>query len=121
MEELNNSSAKVAGHVDELVNALALQIRFSYTKLEPQSHTLIRLCKHLVNALVLLFSNKELAVSVSQEYLTRLLQELAHRLLDPNLQVLECGQQLSKALNVAMVKVLENSDRNATYRQVYII
>ncbi|CAG8608892.1 3275_t:CDS:2, partial [Paraglomus occultum] len=113
-KELNNSSAKVAGHVDELVNALALQIRFSYTKLEPQAHTLIRLCKHLVNALVLLFSNKELALSVSQEYLTRLLQELAHRLLDPNLQVLECGQQLSKALNVAMVKVLENSDRNAT-------
>ncbi|CAG8507139.1 14043_t:CDS:10, partial [Dentiscutata heterogama] len=114
-KHLNNSPESIIPYVDELVNALTIQVRMSYTQLDPQSQTLVRLCKHLVNALVLLFSNKNLALAVSQESLERLLSELAHRLLDLNLQVLEAGQQLSKALNVSMVKVLENSNRNATY------
>ncbi|KAG9290927.1 hypothetical protein G9A89_011077 [Geosiphon pyriformis] len=114
-KELNGSPTKVIEHVDELVNALSLQIHMTYPQIEPQKHTLIRQCKHLVNALVLLFSSKELAPAISQDSLVILLQELAARLLDPALQSLDCGQQLSKALNVAMVKVLENSDRNSTY------
>ncbi|CAG8817495.1 22094_t:CDS:1, partial [Racocetra persica] len=115
-KHLNTSPESIIPYVDELVNALTIQVRMSYTQLDPQSQILVRLCKHLVNALVLLFSNKNLALAVSQESLERLLSELAHRLLDLNLQVLEAGQQLSKALNVSMVKVLENSNRNATYR-----
>ncbi|CAG8638343.1 14946_t:CDS:10, partial [Gigaspora margarita] len=114
-KHLNNSPESIIPYVDELVNALTIQVRMSYTQLDPQSQVLVRLCKHLVNALVLLFSNKNLALAVSQESLERLLSELAHRLLDLNLQALEAGQQLSKALNVSMVKVLENSNRNATY------
>ncbi|CAG8484013.1 10579_t:CDS:10 [Racocetra fulgida] len=117
-KHLNTSPESIIPYVDELVNALTIQVRMSYTQLDPQSQILVRLCKHLVNALVLLFSNKNLALAVSQESLERLLSELAHRLLDLNLQVLEAGQQLSKALNVSMVKVLENSNRNATYREV---
>ncbi|KAF0542990.1 ARM repeat-containing protein [Gigaspora margarita] len=114
-KHLNNSPESIIPYVDELVNALTIQVRMSYTQLDPQSQVLVRLCKHLVNALVLLFSNKNLALAVSQESLERLLSELAHRLLDLNLQALEAGQQLSKALNVSMVKVLENSNRNTTY------
>ncbi|CAG8557067.1 17160_t:CDS:10, partial [Dentiscutata erythropus] len=113
-KHLNNSPESIIPYVDELVNALTIQVRMSYTQLDPQSQTLVRLCKHLVNALVLLFSNKNLALAVSQESLERLLSELAHRLLDLNLQVLEAGQQLSKALNVSMVKVLENSNQKSS-------
>ncbi|CAI2179034.1 13105_t:CDS:10 [Funneliformis geosporum] len=113
-KHLNTSPESIIPDVDELVNALAFQVRISYTQLQPQSQSLIRLCKHLVNALVLLFSNKNLALAVSQDSLDRLLSELAHRLLDPNLSVVDGGQQLSKALNVSMVKVLENSNRNRT-------
>ncbi|CAB4441999.1 unnamed protein product [Rhizophagus irregularis] len=114
-KQLNTSPESIIRNVDELVNALAIQLRISYTQLKPQSPSLIRLCKHLVNALVLLFSNKDLASAVSQDSLDRLLSELAHRLLDPNLTVVDGGSQLSKAINVSMVKVLEHSNRNRTY------
>ncbi|CAG8520285.1 7962_t:CDS:10 [Acaulospora colombiana] len=113
-KHLNNSPESLIPSVNDIVNALTVQVRISYTKLDARSQILVRLCKHLVNALVLLFSNKDLALAVSQESLDSLLTELAHRLLDPNLQALESGQQLSKALNVSMVKVLDNSNRNAT-------
>ncbi|KAI8334829.1 armadillo-type protein [Chlamydoabsidia padenii] len=98
-----------------LINAITLQVRLVYSTVDPRSPVTTRLCKHLVNALVLLFSNRDLAVVVSQDGLHHLLQELAHRLLDQNMLSLESGPQLSKALNVAMVKVLENSERNATF------
>ncbi|RIA95528.1 armadillo-type protein [Glomus cerebriforme] len=114
-KHLNASPESIIPDVDELVNALAFQLRISYTQLQPQSQSLIRLCKHLVNALVLLFSNKDLASAVSQDSLDRLLSELAHRLLDPNLTAVDGGAQLSKAINVSMVKVLEHSNRNRTY------
>ncbi|CAH1762423.1 9128_t:CDS:10 [Entrophospora sp. SA101] len=114
-KNLNSAPESILPHADEIVRSLALKVRLSYSQLETSSPTLVRLCKHLVNALVLLFSNKDLAMAVSQEALDTLLSELARRLLDPKLQELESGQQLSKALNVSMVKVLENSNRNATY------
>ncbi|GET04485.1 microtubule associated protein [Rhizophagus clarus] len=114
-KQLNTSPESIIRNVDELVNALAIQLRISYTQLKPQSPSLVRLCKHLVNALVLLFSNKDLALAVSQDSLDRLLSELAHRLLDPNLTAVDGGSQLSKAINVSMVKVLEHSNRNRTY------
>ncbi|RUP25535.1 hypothetical protein BC936DRAFT_138829, partial [Jimgerdemannia flammicorona] len=118
---LNTSSDIVLPHVDPLVSAITLQVRLAYTALDTRSPSLTRLCKHLVNALVLLFSNRDLAMTVSQESLHQLLQELAHRLLDQNMLALEPGPQLSKALNVAMVKVLENSNRNATVSALLLI
>lgn len=118
---LNESPDIVLPHVDSLVNAITLQVRLAYTALDTRSPSLTRLCKHLVNALVLLFSSRDLAMAVSQGSLHQLLQELAYRLLDQNMLALEPGPQLSKALNVAMVKVLENSNRNATVRYAFYL
>src|ERR1043165_4986439 len=78
---LNTSPESIIPDVNELVTALAVQLRISYTQLQQQSQSLIRLCKHLVNALVLLFSNKDLASAVSQDSLDRLFSKLEHRLL----------------------------------------
>jgi cytoskeleton-associated protein 5 len=111
---LSTQPDMVIPDVDPLVNAITLQVRLAFSALDGRSAPLTRLCKHLVNALVLLFSNRQLASHVSQDALHRLLQELAHRLLDVDMLSVETGPQLSKALNVAMVKVLEFSDRNAS-------
>ncbi|KAM3584347.1 hypothetical protein VKS41_003168 [Umbelopsis sp. WA50703] len=111
---LSTQPEMVIPDVDALVNAITLQVRLAFSALDGRSAPLTRLCKHLVNALVLLFSNRQLATHVSQDALHRLLQELAHRLLDVDMLSVETGPQLSKALNVAMVKVLEFSDRNAS-------
>jgi cytoskeleton-associated protein 5 len=102
--------------IENLVNAITLQVRIAYPAVDPRQPATTRLCKHLVNALVLLFSNRDLACAVPLEPLRHLLQELTHRLLDQKMLQLESGPQLSKALNVAMVKVLENSKRNITFR-----
>lgn len=103
-------------YLEALIKAITFQVRLVYSSIDPRQPASTRLCKHLVNALVLLFSNRELASAVSQDALYHLLQELAHRLLDQRMLALESGPQLSKALNVAMVKILENSKRNVTFR-----
>ncbi|KAI8350708.1 armadillo-type protein [Mortierella sp. GBAus27b] len=111
----------VIPHVNELVNAHTLQIRLAYTGLEQRNQSTTRVCKHLVNSLVGIFSNKQLAMKVQSDPLYNLLHELATRLLDENLGKVESGQQLAKALNVTMVKVLENSNRNATFSALLLI
>ncbi|KAI9004872.1 armadillo-type protein [Phycomyces nitens] len=112
---LVNKPDLVMADIEPLVNAITLQVRLAYSSIDTQRAFSTRLCKHLVSALVMLFSNRELACAVSQNALNLLLQELAHRLLDQRMLALESGLQLSKALNVAMVKVLENTQRNATF------
>ncbi|KAI8071463.1 armadillo-type protein [Gongronella butleri] len=118
---LNTQPDLILPDTDQLINAITLQVRLAYTSVDPASPVTTRLCKHLVNALVLFFSNNRLASSVPQTALQHLLQELAHRLLDQNMLALESGPQLSKALNVAMVKVLENSQKNATFSALLTI
>ncbi|KAF9908102.1 Microtubule-associated protein, microtubule dynamics during spindle orientation [Linnemannia zychae] len=108
-------------HINDLVNAHTLQIRLAYTGLEQRNNSTTRVCKHLVNSLVSIFSNKQLASRVHSDRLYNLLHELASRLLDKNLDKVESGQQLAKALNVTMVKVLENSNRNATFNALLLI
>lgn len=108
-------------HINELVNAHTLQIRLAYTGLEQKNNSTTRVCKHLVNSLVGIFSNKELASNVQTDTLYNLLHELASRLMDKNLEGVESGPQLSRAMNVTMVKVLENSDRNSAFSALLLI
>ncbi|KAI8994916.1 armadillo-type protein [Pilobolus umbonatus] len=116
LDKLLTQNPEVILHdITALINAITLQVKLAYTFVDPRQPAGTRLCKHLVNALVLIFSNRDLAYSVSQDSLHHLLQELAARLLDQKMLSLESGPQLSKALNVAMVKVLENSNRNVTF------
>jgi cytoskeleton-associated protein 5 len=43
------------------------------------------------------------------------MEELLRRLLDENLAKLEFGPQLLKALNILMLKILENCDKNDSF------
>ncbi|KAL9553831.1 hypothetical protein MBANPS3_003097 [Mucor bainieri] len=112
---LSHNPEAILPDIEALINAITLQVRIAYSSVDPRQPATTRLCKHLVNALVMLFSNRDLACAVPQISLNHLLQELSHRLLDQKMLALESGPQLSKALNVAMVKVLENSARNVTF------
>ncbi|KAG0348125.1 Microtubule-associated protein, microtubule dynamics during spindle orientation [Podila humilis] len=111
----------VIPHINELVNAHTLQIRLAYTGLEQKNNSTTRVCKHLVNSLVSIFSNKELASTVQTDTLYNLLHELASRLMDKNLEGVESGPQLSKAMNVTMIRVLENSNRNSVFSALLLI
>ncbi|CAO3595984.1 unnamed protein product [Absidia cylindrospora] len=112
---LNTSPEMILPEMETLVKALTLQVRVAYSMVASPDPMTTRLCKHIVNTLVLLFSKCDLAVAVAKETLVSLLEELASRLLDERILSLESGPQLSKALNVAMVKILENCQRNITF------
>lgn len=105
----------VIPHIDQLINAVTLQTRLAFTAPDVGSQALQRVCKHLVNVLIQVFSKEDLAKVLSRDSLYQLMQELLHRLLDPNLSALEHGPQLARALNVLMVRILETTDRNASF------
>jgi cytoskeleton-associated protein 5 len=113
---LSTSYQSVSSHIDEIVSAITLQVRIAFTAADVTSPGTGRLCKHLVNVLVQTFSISELAKSLTRDSVFHCMQEVLHRLLDPNLQSLDQGPQLSRALNVLMVRILENSNRNMSFK-----
>ncbi|KAJ3032355.1 Microtubule-associated protein, microtubule dynamics during spindle orientation, partial [Rhizophlyctis rosea] len=113
LEKIIASSTELAlPHVNEIVPGLTLQIRLAFTASDVTSAGVSRLCKHLINVLVQIFSVPELARALGKGELHTCIFELLHRLLDPVLQQLDQGQQLARALNMLMVRVLDNAGRN---------
>jgi cytoskeleton-associated protein 5 len=111
----------ILGQLNHMVNSITLQVRLAFTSpilFGPEPATLLRLCKHLVNVLVQMFSNKPLAAELSRDTMHQLLSELLARLIDPSLQqkLGEHGGQLVRALNVLMLRILENCDKNRVFR-----
>ncbi|KAI9595885.1 armadillo-type protein [Syncephalis fuscata] len=107
--------SKIIPFVNELVKAITLQIDISFTSLDTESQTFVKLCKHLMNCLVQLFSKREIATEVTEDYLHQLLKELLRRLLDQSLQQWETGAQLTRALNILMIRILDNTRRDVAF------
>ncbi|KAI9333804.1 armadillo-type protein [Obelidium mucronatum] len=105
----------VVCYINEIVSAVTLQIRIAFGAADVSSAGTMRLCKHLVNTLVQIYSNPQIAKSIQRVSLHQCVQELLNRLLDPSLQNMDQGPQLAKALNVLMVRVLDNTDRNLSF------
>ncbi|KAJ3195014.1 Microtubule-associated protein, microtubule dynamics during spindle orientation [Irineochytrium annulatum] len=115
---LTNSTVSIRPHLDEVISAITLQIRIAFTAADIASAGTARLCKHLVNVLVQVFSVTEFARAAGIEPMQQCIQELLVRLLDPHLQQFEHGPSLARALNILMVRILENCDRNKSFRYV---
>lgn len=107
--------------VSGVVEAISLKIHLTFTSHlplpgSPEYAVFVKLCKHLVNCLVQIFSRPILAREVREGELARVLEELLQRLLDQGLQAWEAsGTQLTRALNMLMIRILDNSDRNLTF------
>lgn len=110
----------VKPQLNPMINAITLQIRLAFTSpalTTSESGSLVRLCKHLVNCLVQIFSNNNLALNLSKDTMHQLLAELLSRLMDPALASSgENGGQLIRALNVLMIRILENCSKNHVFR-----
>ncbi|KIY92525.1 microtubule organization protein [Monoraphidium neglectum] len=74
-----------------------------------------RACKYALNCLMNIFSSPGLPAGVEQGTLHRLVRVLLLRLVDEHLVKVPEGEALLKALNVLMLKLLENCDRNASF------
>ncbi|KAJ1562829.1 Microtubule-associated protein, microtubule dynamics during spindle orientation [Nowakowskiella sp. JEL0078] len=112
---LSSTPETLLPHLNEIVSAITLQIRIAYTSADLSVAGVFRLCKHLVNVLVQIFTDVKLARALGKNQLHQCCQELLNRLLDPSLQAFENGSQLSRALNVLMVRILENCIRNDSF------
>ncbi len=74
-----------------------------------------RLAKYALNSLMEIFKKPTLATEVLLSTLDRLMLELLSRLVDPRLKRMDDGLSLIKALDVLMLKVLENADRTSSF------
>ncbi|GER36495.1 microtubule organiziation 1 family protein [Striga asiatica] len=74
-----------------------------------------RSCKYVLNTLMQIFQNKRLAHAVKERTLDILITELLLWLLDERVPQMDDGSQLLRALNVLMLKILDNADRTSSF------
>ncbi|KAG9155040.1 hypothetical protein Leryth_019560 [Lithospermum erythrorhizon] len=98
---------------DRLVSCLATKVAktFDFSLAGASS----RSCKYVLNTLMQTFQNKRLAHSVKESTLDSLVTELLLWLLDERVPRMDDGSQLLKALNVLMLKILDNADRTSSF------
>ncbi|KAL8032653.1 hypothetical protein ABFX02_13G110200 [Erythranthe guttata] len=103
----------VVKDADRLVSCLANKVAktfdFSLTGASSRS------CKYVLNTLMQTFQNKRLAHAVKQSTLDSLITELLLWLLDERVPQMDDGSQLLRALNVLMLKILDNADRTSSF------
>ncbi|PNT59959.1 hypothetical protein POPTR_001G443200v4 [Populus trichocarpa] len=98
---------------DKLVSCLANKVSrtFDFSLTGASS----RACKYVLNTLMQTFQNKILAYAVKESTLDSLITELLLWLLDERVPHMDDGSQLLKALNVLMLKILDNADRTSSF------
>ncbi|XP_042026469.1 protein MOR1-like isoform X1 [Salvia splendens] len=92
-----------------LANKVAKTFDFSLTGASSRS------CKYVLNTLMQTFQNKRLAYAVKEITLDSLITELLLWLLDDRVPQMDDGSQLLRALNVLMLKILDNAERTSSF------
>ncbi|XP_051126055.1 protein MOR1 [Andrographis paniculata] len=118
--ELNQATESEGSALDDIVkdadrlvsclaNKVAKTFDFSLTGASSRS------CKYVLNTLMQIFQNKRLAHAVKESTLDSLITELLLWLLDERVPQMDDGSQLLRALNVLMLKILDNADRTSSF------
>eukprot|EP00051_Salpingoeca_urceolata_P019401 m.283246 g.283246 ORF g.283246 m.283246 type:complete len:2080 (+) comp19412_c0_seq6:220-6459(+) len=111
-------------HVDVLVGACMMQLRMvfgSYLGSDRCSEDaayqteVVRVLKHVLSCLLHVFNAPKLALEVSQARLREIIADLTTRLLDPKLENLSEGAQISKAINLILLKMLEQANKSDVF------
>ncbi|KAA8519827.1 hypothetical protein F0562_014083 [Nyssa sinensis] len=107
------SAMDIVKDADRLISCLANKVAktfdFSLTGASSRS------CKYVLNTLMQTFQNKQLAHAVKESTLDSLVTELLIWLLDERVPRMDDGSQLLKALNVLMLKILDNAERTSSF------
>ncbi|KAJ1956902.1 hypothetical protein GGI12_005183, partial [Dipsacomyces acuminosporus] len=136
------AAGAVAGsgmNIGNIISAISMQLRWAYTTTStdpsmqsPIQVTLGRIRKTTLGLLIDIFSDPRLALWVSQDAMQTLLEELIRRLVDPMLKqssrlrgsapgagagrgMIANAEQLSKAINTIVIKILDKADRTTVY------
>ncbi|KAI3456298.1 hypothetical protein Pfo_012961 [Paulownia fortunei] len=108
-----NTMDDIVKDADRLVSCLANKVAktFDFSLAGASS----RSCKYVLNTLMQTFQNKRLAYAVKESTLDSLITELLLWLLDERVPQMDDGSQLLRALNVLMLKILDNADRTSSF------
>jgi cytoskeleton-associated protein 5 len=117
-ETLSTNADGYQRESDTLILDLANDMHTIFTSAEVYTSNGARLAKHVVNALILVFSSESLARGLTKEPLRACISEVLDRLLDSSLPSFDQGLQLSKMLNILMVRILQNCNGNLLFRLV---
>lgn len=74
-----------------------------------------RLCRYVTNALVLITTNVNLCRELNEDVIELLVSETLSALVSERIRAFEDQEQLEKALNILIVKVLEGVPQNRSY------
>jgi cytoskeleton-associated protein 5 len=76
----------------------------------------VKLCKHFTSIMVQIFSTKESATKVPYDSLEECIRKILFRLVDPCLQTLDSSKTIPRALNMLMVRIIDNCHPNFTFK-----
>ncbi|XP_039113731.1 protein MOR1 [Dioscorea cayenensis subsp. rotundata] len=109
----NSVIEDLAKEADRLVECLAAMVpkTFNFSLSGASS----RSCKYVLNTLMQTFQIKRLGHAVKESTLDNLITELLLWLLDERVPLMDDGSQLLKALNVLMLKILDNAERTSSF------
>ncbi|WOL15918.1 protein MOR1-like isoform X1 [Canna indica] len=109
----NSAIEDLSKDADRLVSCLATMVpnTFNFSLSGASS----RSCKYVLNTLMQTFQIKKLAHAVKESTLDNLITELLLWLLDERVPLMDDGSQLLKALNVLMLKILDNAERTSSF------
>ena len=116
--------AALVGTADVLVKSIGTKVKlifdkaiedlFASTNRMPEAGS-SRGCKYVLNTLMHSFQHPAIAMAVSEPALRKLMKNLLLLLLNDAVPSLEEGNQLLRALNVLMLKMLENGNRTSSF------
>ena len=120
--ETNLNSIETDNYLKERVNDLthALIVRMkeaTSTSFDVQEVAQMksRLCRYVTNALVLITTNISLCRELNEDVIELLISETLSALVSERIHAFEDQEQLEKALNILIVKVLEGVPQNRSY------
>ncbi|XP_059659280.1 protein MOR1-like [Cornus florida] len=108
-----NTMDDILKDADRLVSCLANKVAKTFDLSLTGASS--RSCKYVLNTLMQTFQNKRLAHAVKESTLDSLITELLLWLLDERVPRMDDGSQLLKALNVLMLKILDNAERTSSF------
>jgi cytoskeleton-associated protein 5 len=116
-QQSEDTVALFAADADRLVSMLTTQVAkmFEAAASAAVQPAPSRACKYALNALMQTFSSVRMARAVAEPTVRSAVGELLLRLLDERVPRIEEGGQLVRALNLLMLKVLENANRTSTF------
>lgn len=80
-----------------------------------------RLCRYVTNALVLITTNSSLCCELNEDVIELLVSETLSALVCERIRIFEDREQLEKALNILIVKVLEGVPQNRSYNALLTV